>query len=74
MQRPAWRGAFGLMWRIKHNWHCRGPENRSRESVWEFESLILRQIARAVRSSSYSLIDGPTEMLKDGFPCRAFDA
>lgn len=31
------------MWRIKHNWNCRGPENRSRESVWGFESLILRQ-------------------------------
>ena len=30
-------------WRIKHNWNCRGLENRSRESVWGFESLILRQ-------------------------------
>ena len=34
------------IWRVKHNWHCLGLENRSRESVWEFESLTLRQRSR----------------------------
>ena len=37
------------IWRVKHNWHCLGLENRSCESMWEFESLTLRQIEAGVR-------------------------
>ena len=41
---PVYHNCYKYICRIKHNWHCRGLENRSCESMWEFESLIRRHI------------------------------
>ena len=52
---PVYHNCYKYICRIKHNWHCRGLENRSCGSMWEFESLIRRHMRNRVALKNCSL-------------------